>query len=161
MKQLIKNFFNLFGLELRRYQPQFDPTTQVYKAIKKIKTDIIFDIGANTGQFALDIRKKGYKGKIISFEPLTTARKKLLDNANKDNNWIVHEKAALGEHNGFVNLNISKNSVSSSILPMLSTHIDAENDSVYIGVEKSPLITLDSVAEFYVDQSSNYFSWFK
>ena len=115
------------------------------------------DIGANTGQFASEVRKKGYNGKIISFEPLADARKKLEENASKDKNWIVHEQAALGDHNGFVDINISKNSVSSSILPMLSSHFEAENNSVYIGREKTPIITLDSVAKKYLTQSSNCF----
>ena len=70
---------------------------------------------------------------------------------------IVHEQAALGDHNGFVDINISKNSVSSSILPMLSSHFEAENNSVYIGREKTPIITLDSVAKKYLTQSSNCF----
>lgn len=156
-KKLIKKSFNLIGLQLQRYQPLSDVGAQIYQAIKKVKTDVLLDIGANTGQFASEIRQKGYNGKIVSFEPLINARKKLLENASKDKNWIVHEQAALGGHNGFVDINISKNSVSSSILPMLSSHYEAENNSIYIGSEKTPVITLDSVANKYLAQSSNCF----
>ena len=88
---------------------------------------------------------------------MVSARKKLIENSSKDKNWLVHEQAALGDHNGFININISKNSVSSSILPMLSSHFDAENDSVYIGTEKTSIITLDSIADTYLDKSSNCF----
>jgi len=156
-KKLIKKSFNLIGLQLQRYQPLSDVGAQIYQAIKKVKTDVLLDIGANTGQFASEIRQKGYDGKIVSFEPLIDARKKLLENASKDKNWIVHEQAALGDHNGFVDINISKNSVSSSILPMLSSHSDAEVNSVYIGNERTPIITLDSVADAYLNDSSNCF----
>ena len=156
-KKLIKKSFNLIGLQLQRYQPLSDVGAQIYQAIKKVKTDVLLDIGANTGQFASEIRQKGYDGKIVSFEPLIDARKKLLENASKDKNWIVHEQAALGDHNGFVDINISKNSVSSSILPMLSSHYEAEDNSIYIGSEKTPIITLDSVANKYLAQSSNCF----
>jgi FkbM family methyltransferase len=154
---MLKKIFNLVGLQVQRYQPLSDASAQIYQAIKKVKTDVLLDIGANTGQFASEIRQKGYGGKIISFEPLVNARKKLIENASKDANWSVHEQAAIGDHNGFIDINISKNSVSSSILPMLSSHSDAEGNSVYIGSERTPIITLDSVADAYLNDSSNCF----
>ena len=157
VKKLIKKLFNLVGLEVQRHQPLSDAGAQIYQAIRKVKTDIILDIGANAGQFALEIRRKGYDSKIISFEPLISARKKLIEHASKDANWSVHEQAAIGDHNGFIDINISKNSVSSSILPMLSSHSDAEVNSVYIGSERTPIITLDSVADAYLNDSSNCF----
>jgi FkbM family methyltransferase len=157
VKKSIKKLFNLVGLEVQRHQPLSDAGAQIYQAIRKVKTDIILDIGANTGQFALEIRRKGYDNKIISFEPLISARKKLIECSLKDKNWLVHEQAAIGDHNGFIDINISKNSVSSSILPMLSSHSDAEVNSVYIGSERTPIITLDSVADAYLNNSSNCF----
>ena len=157
VKQLINFFFNLVGLEVQRHQPLSDAGTQIYQAIKKVKTNIIFDIGANVGQFASEIRRKGYDGKIISFEPLTSVRKKLIDCSSKDTNWLVHERTAIGDYNGFIDINISKNSLSSSILPMLSSHSDAEDNSVYIDNERTPINTLDSLADAYLNDSSNCF----
>jgi len=157
IKQFIKNVFKIFGLEIRRYQPFLDNSYQVHQALKKIKTDLIFDIGANAGQFASDMRSKGYKGIIVSFEPLASAREKLLKKAEKDKNWLIHEQTAIGNHNGFVDINISKNSVSSSILPILSSHSEAEVDSVYIGKQKTPITTLDSVKDKYLNENSNCF----
>ena len=142
---------------MHRFQPTTSFEAQIVAAMKKIKINVLFDIGANTGQFSLEMRDKGYSGKIVSFEPLENARKKLIENSLNDKNWIVHEQAALGDYNGFIDINISKNSVSSSILPMLSSHSEAENDSIYIGKEKTPIITLDSVANNYLDKSSNCF----
>ena len=157
VKQLIKDVFNSVGLKVQRYNPLYEDKTQIYQAIKKIKTDIILDVGSNTGQFSLEIRKRGYNGKIVSFEPLTSARKKLLKHASKDANWLVHEQAAIGDHNGFIDINISKNSVSSSILPIFSSHYNAEADSIYIGIERTAVMTLDSVADAYLNDNSNCF----
>ena len=157
VKQLIKNIFNSVGLEVQRNQPLNEAGTQIYQAIKKINTDIILDVGANTGQFSLEIRKKGYNGKIVSFEPLLSARKKLIEYSLKDKNWLIHDQAAIGDHNGFIDINISKNSVSSSILPMMSSHSDAEGNSVYISSERTAIITLDSVEDAYLNDSSNCF----
>jgi FkbM family methyltransferase len=157
MKKLIRKLLNQFGIDVHRFQPSTSFEAQIVAAMKKVKINVLFDIGANTGQFSLEMRDKGYSGKIVSFEPLVNARKKLIENSFKDKNWIVHEQAALGDYNGFIDINISKNSVSSSILPMLGSHSEAENDSIYIGKEKTPIITLDSVANNYLHKYSNCF----
>ena len=155
IKKYVRKFFKLFGLEVHRQKS--DKLTQIITGNGKINFDVMFDIGANTGQFSLDVRSKGYRGKIVSFEPLTLARKKLIQNSSKDSNWHVHDQVAVGDHNGFIDINISKNSVSSSILPMLNLHSDAESKSVYVDQEKIPIVTLDEVANLYLNDSSNCF----
>jgi hypothetical protein len=40
---------------------------------------------------------------------------------------------------------------------MLNLHLNAEVNSSYIGIEKAPIITLDSIADKYLDKSSNCF----
>ena len=157
MKNLIKIFFNYLGLEVHRLQPSSDSISQIIKAMNMVKTNIVLDLGANTGQFAQEIRRKGYSGKIISFEPLTDARKILLENASKDSKWFVHSRVAIGDKKGNIKINKSKNSVSSSILPMLKSHSDDENNSVYIGSENVLIITLDSIFNSYVKKNSNCF----
>ena len=157
MKKKIRKLLNKFGIEVHRFQPTASFEALIVAAMRKVKIDVLFDIGANTGQFSIQMRDKGYSGEIISFEPLTSAREKLILQASKDANWIVHERAAIGDYNGITDINISKNSVSSSILPMLKSHSDAEKNSMYIKTEKTPIITLDSVADSYLDKFSNLF----
>jgi len=157
MKKLIKKIFNKFGFEIHRLQPQSDSGVQVIAAMKKVDINVLFDIGANTGQFSSEIRRKGFDGKIISFEPLTSAREKLIHQASKDKNWFIHSRTAIGDRKGVIDINISKNSYSSSILPMLETHSNAAINSEYIGTEKTPIITLDSIADSYLDEYSNCF----
>ena len=65
MKKLIKKLFNKFGIEINRLQPNLDEGSQVVAAMRKVNIDVIFDIGANAGQFSSEIRMKGYTGKII------------------------------------------------------------------------------------------------
>ena len=157
MKNFLKRLFNTFGFEVHRLQPNLDYGSQIIAAMRKVDIDVLIDIGANIGQFSSEIRSKGYTGKIISFEPLTSAREILINKAAKDRNWIIHDRVAIGDQNGFVDINISKNSYSSSILPMLKTHLDASINSEYIGKEKTQIITLDSVADNYLDKDSNCF----
>lgn len=51
--------------------------------------DCVFDVGANEGQYAKMVRRTGYKGPIISFEPVPRALEKLRKNAKNDPNWFV------------------------------------------------------------------------
>ena len=80
-----------------------------------------------------------------------------MENFSGDICWIVHDRTAIGDYMGVIEINISKNSFSSSVLPMLNSHSDLEPNSVYIGSEKISVITLDSIADKYLNKSSNCF----
>ena len=157
MKKIIKNIFNVFGLEVTRRSLGSDYLSQVVKLMKTRKIRVVLDVGANVGQFASKIRQRGYSGKIISFEPLKSARQKLITLANNDNNWFVHDRAAVGDINGEVSINVSRNLSSSSIMPMLDAHSKVEPNSVYIDCETTPLITLDSVSDHYLAEFDKCF----
>lgn len=118
---------------------------------------MVFDIGANQGQFAKEIREHGYKGKIVSFEPLTTAREKLLVLSARDPSWLVHDQAAIGSRDGDIQINISGNSVSSSILPMLELHSSAAIGSSYVATERVRILKLDNIAGDYLTPEINLF----
>ena len=122
-----------------------------------IKANIVFDIGANIGQFAQEIRAVGFAGEIISFEPLSSAHTVLLNSSRHDRKWIVHPRTALGRFDGDISINIAGNSVSSSALEMLEEHLSAAPKSKYSGSENSPLSRLDSVANEYLRESSRLF----
>jgi len=107
--------------------------------------DMIIDIGANTGQFSQSMRSSGYKGNIVSYEPLLSAHEILIKKALKDDKWHVAQRCAVGDVNKDIIINVSKNSVSSSVLPMLKTHSDVAISSVYVSKETVKMITLDSV----------------
>jgi FkbM family methyltransferase len=76
----------------------------------------VIDVGANEGQFAQDLRKIGFKGKIISFEPGKNAFDILKANAAKDNLWTCYQYA-LGEKEGLMTFYIPKDTKLSSLLP--------------------------------------------
>ena len=157
MKKILKNLAKLFGLEIHRLNSATNYSAQIFSACKKVHANIIFDVGANVGQFAQDLRSAGFAGKIVSFEPLTSAHAKLVLAAKKDSNWFVHPRTALGDINGEIDINISGNSVSSSILPMMATHTSAALDSAYIAKERTPLASLDTFANQYLSNNSRLF----
>lgn len=157
IKKTIKKLFNLLGLHLSKLNVYSSPAYQTVKALEVHKINVVFDVGANAGQFAIELRQYGYAGKIISFEPLPQAHATLNNKSLGDAGWIVHLRAAVGATDGDVSINVAGNSVSSSILPMLETHANAAPESQYTHTEQVPLITLDSVLEQYITLSDNLF----
>jgi FkbM family methyltransferase len=151
LKKIVKKSFNLLGFDLRKLAPPLPPPVLHHKI------DVIFDVGANTGQYALLTRKEGFKGRIVSFEPLPDAHQKLLLNAEKDSLWTVHPRCAVGSSAGTTKINISKNSYSSSILPMLDAHSSAAPESIYVGAVETSVITLESIFEDYRNSSERAF----
>jgi FkbM family methyltransferase len=123
---------------------------QLVKGFDRFGIDLVFDVGANAGQFAQHIRASGFKGHIVSFEPLSDAHRKLCASAAHDPLWSVHERCALGDQDGVTALNIAGNSQSSSILPMTEIHSAAAPGSEYVGKETTPLVKLDSISNRYL-----------
>jgi hypothetical protein len=64
---------------------------------------------------------------------------------------------AIGDRDGEAEINVSANSMSSSILPMTPTHLKAAPESRYIGREATPLRRLDAIYEEYARVDDNVF----
>ena len=106
--------------------------------------DLVLDVGANTGQFAKEIRYNGYKQKIISFEPLDECFKVLSEAAKNDPLWEVSHHA-LGEKPEQLSINISENRYSSSILNIGTSHLEAEPKSQVYTTQEISVICLDDI----------------
>jgi FkbM family methyltransferase len=107
--------------------------------------DLILDVGANKGQFALSVLKSGYRGEVLSFEPQSEAHNSLVSISSAFRQWNVAPRCALGSSTSKQYLNISKNSVSSSLLNMEAQHLAAAPSSAYIGEELVDIIRLDDI----------------
>ena len=142
------------GFELRRFSVEQSENARFISMLRTHNVNLIFDVGANAGQFGVLLRKIGFDGKIISFEPLSDAREILLNISKNDPLWQIALQTAIGEENGEIEIQIAGNSQSSSVLDMLDTHVRAAPDSKYIGKEKVALRTLDSIAPDYMDSNS-------
>ena len=142
------------GFELRRFSVEQSENARFISMLRTHNVNLIFDVGANAGQFGVLLRKIGFDGKIISFEPLSDARESLQNISRNDPLWQIALQTAIGEENGEIEIQISGNSHSSSILDMLDTHVRAAPDSKYIGKEKVALRKLDSIAPDYMDSNS-------
>lgn len=155
-KAVIRYAFQKLGLDIHRYVPPVphSPQPSLFDtSLRRFEIDLVFDVGANAGQFASEIRHGGYTGQIVSFEPLSEAHGKLLLASDGDAKWDAYPRCALGDHDGEAEINIAGNSWSSSILPMLESHRSAAPESAYQGKEIVPVTTLDAVAGQYLKNS--------
>ena len=142
------------GFELRRFSVEQSENARFISMLRTHNVNLIFDVGANAGQFGVLLREIGFDGKIVSFEPLSDAREILLNISKNDPLWQIALQTAIGEENGEIEIQIAGNSQSSSVLDMLDTHVRAAPDSKYIGKEKVALRKLDSIAPDYMDSNS-------
>lgn len=106
--------------------------------------DVVLDVGANAGQYAGELRRAGYEGRIVSFEPLSEAFATLSRACAQDPNWECHQ-LALGTEDGSAQINVSGNSFSSSMLKMEERHLRSAPESKYVGTEDVTTARLDSV----------------
>jgi FkbM family methyltransferase len=93
------------------------------------------------------LRRAGYLGEIISFEPLSEAHRILTRNSRSDDQWKVPSPVAVGDAEGKIKIHIAGNSVSSSALGMLDAHRDGAPESAFIGTEHVRVATLDSLLQ--------------
>lgn len=144
---LIKSTLKKFGLYVKKFSSS-DVGRRIL-LMKKNNINTIIDIGANIGQYSLEMRHDGFKGKIVSYEPLANAFLKLKNYAKNDKNWQVYNRA-IGNEDGHTFINIAGNSVSSSISNMQDLHLEIAPDSAYTGKEKISINKLDTIfRDFY------------
>jgi FkbM family methyltransferase len=104
----------------------------VRKLLRKLEIELIIDVGANVGQFAQSMRQIGYRGLIVSFEPLPEVFAETQRTMAGDRRWAGFNMA-LGEREETLQINRSKSSIFSSFnLPTseVTAMFDDENKVV-------------------------------
>jgi FkbM family methyltransferase len=132
------------GLDVTRF-PGDRPERSRVLLLQHHGVSLVVDVGANRGQYGAELRRFGYTGDIVSFEPLGVPWRALQQRAAGDPRWRTVQ-CALGATDGEVTINVAANAAaSSSVLPMLETHVAAAPDARYVGQEQVPLRRLDEV----------------
>lgn len=155
-KALVKTLAKKMGYIISAYDPKRDTRAIKKSLFETLGINLVLDVGANAGYYAQGLRKEGYQGKIISFEPLSSAYKVMEEAAALDSKWTA-SNCALGEINGTSEIFISGNSWSSSLLDMLPEHTNAAPDSEYVAKEVITVKKLDSIFDEYVSTNDKVF----
>lgn len=157
VKALVRRAIRNFGIEVSRYDPAHSEYARFQSMLTSHGVNLLFDVGANQGGFAKDLREIGYRNRIVSFEPLSEAWNQLKAASSSDPLWEVAPRGAIGAEEGEIEMHVAANSVSSSALGMLDAHLKAAPNSGYVTTEKAQLRRLDSLGAEYLRPDSVLF----
>ena len=141
----LKFYYRKLINKYSKYPIVYNNGFNLQKILTHFKINIVFDVGAYTGTYAMSLRRFGYRGKIISFEPIRKSHDVLLRNSTVDKNWIVYSKIGLGDKKCLKDIYISKKADSSSFLKIKKEHLRLEPDSKVINKEKVFVDKFDNV----------------
>lgn len=134
----MKKFLNRFGYDIKRYHPIFENT------IIPLGIKTVIDIGANTGVFAQEMRKRFPEAQLYMFEPLSDCFAQITNVFAQDS----HAKAfpiALGDTKGSTVIERSSFHPSSSLRHMSDLHKELYPKSKGSTQETIQIDTLDNV----------------
>jgi FkbM family methyltransferase len=86
----------------------------LHHVLTTYRVDTVLDVGANTGQYARELRRLGFRGDILSFEPVPEPFVRLERAAERDKRWSAHQ-LALGREEGTLEMNVVPGTCSSAL----------------------------------------------
>ncbi|MGL9621359.1 FkbM family methyltransferase [Bradyrhizobium sp. U531] len=107
-KSIVRRVSHKFGVEVIK-------APSLMRFLESREIGLVLDVGANIGQFARSLRDSGYDRKIVSFEPVESAFQSASEASKRDPKWSVR-KIGLGENTGTAIINVTQNSVYSSVV---------------------------------------------
>jgi FkbM family methyltransferase len=147
VKIFIQRTLRKLGLELQRFENAHVEHQVLKQVLLWSGAEIVLDVGANIGQYGDLVFDTGFKGTVISFEAIPAVHQKLSGHAkSRSRQWAVAPCAALGSRGGQIAINVSANSVSSSVLPMRAAHLEAAPESRYVRQQTVTVQRLDELA---------------
>ncbi len=117
--------------------------------LKDHRIDLVLDVGANVGQTGQLLREIGYRGRIVSFEPLPSAHAQLEERARDDAKWTVAPRTAIGDEPGSAVIHESEASDVSSLMDANADMYKAFHKTNIVRDVETPVTTLDRVYDTY------------
>jgi len=137
----LRKIFQKTGFDFHRHSTSASKLSY----LKTLNIHTVLDIGANTGQFAKEIRNILIDAQIYSFEPLVDCFKKLNERMVDYTNFTAFNYA-LGDTTEIVAMNKNTYSPSSSLLEMSENHKKLFPHTKESSPEKIVVKRLDDVA---------------
>lgn len=154
MRQIIKQVLRRFGVDVIRYE-EFDDFSKLRSRILLHPNLEVIDVGANSGQWAREIKDSGWKGPIHSFEPINSFFQELQRSSLGDPNWNVYN-FAIGASQDELRINVSANDGgSSSFLEIQPIVTQIQENTGTISWQQTQVRRLDEL--FTSGDGKNYY----
>ena len=109
------------------------------KLFAHLDIDTVLDVGARIGDYGLWLRHNGFRGRIISFEPVQASFQVLQERADADPNWQA-VNVALGAEDGTAEINVAHQTFFSSFLEPNTYAFDEFEGGV--GIDRTEVVTV-------------------
>ena len=120
LAKVIRGAADALGLKLERNSLYTRQDWRLQRFLEHHHIATVIDVGANRGQFASEVLKGGFKGRVISFEALPSVHPALVEEARRwGGRWTVAPRCALSNEAGTARFHVADNLASSSLLPPL------------------------------------------
>jgi FkbM family methyltransferase len=114
-REALKRAARHLGYEVRQYTPLRSLAAARRHLLEALEIDVVVDVGANAGQYGELLRREGFRGRLVSLEPVPEAYEQLSARAAADGAWTALRVAA-SDRDGELALNVTRDSRSSSVL---------------------------------------------
>ncbi|PZF85500.1 FkbM family methyltransferase [Jiangella anatolica] len=112
-----RNVLRRLGMEVvptRRQREVSLLSLHLSRLFALLDVNVVLDVGARHGEYATQLRRNGYRGWIVSFEPVKESREVLTGVARADPKWRVLP-VALGASDTTARINVARNTSLSSL----------------------------------------------
>ena len=115
IKTVVKRALGRTGFRLVRNTSVNTLESHLLDVFLALGINCVLDVGANDGDYGDELRRLGYDGHIVSFEPVSSNFQRLLERKKRDPKWTAHQ-IALGESDGEAEINVLQGHTFSSFL---------------------------------------------
>lgn len=143
-KDALRGILHGLGIEVVRYLPRNFLHLRRAELLRSGAISLVLDVGAGDGSWALQLRRAGFRGRLVSVEPLTESYAQLQARCCADPGWEAFH-VALGDREGTADLYVAGTAQSSSLLPMAARHVEAAPGTAVVGTETVAVTRLDSL----------------
>jgi FkbM family methyltransferase len=151
IRSFVQQLLRRVGWEVQRTRNASNERQILRHLLRLTGVDTVLDVGANIGQFGDLLLDVGFDGTLVSFEAIPLVHQQLVRHASRaSKSWLVAPCAAIGSRRGQIDINLSANTVSSSVLPMREIHVASAPQSRYVGKTTVNIERLDELAAQFI-----------
>jgi FkbM family methyltransferase len=138
----VRSQLRRLGIEVSRWPPRKSDDVLFAKRVRELEIDTVLDVGAHEGEWALGLRRLGFAGRIISYEPGSAAYGRLQAAAAEDPMWEARH-VAVGRQRGTASLQVRRNTMMSSLRSVVSVPESHRGQAGVAKTETVEVIALD------------------